>query len=141
MRNAMLVADTAVFGGGHHTAIWKVFAHRGMGFYAGSFGGGDQEPAASFATPPAGVQTGTLEGTVTDAGSGDPLGGVTVRLAFQGSGAANPTAVTDSEGHYTITGVPQGHYGKLEIRGHGDRVDRAVTVGAGTTTVDVELDS
>jgi len=139
MRNAMLIADTAVFGGSHHTALWKVFAHRGMGFYAGSFGGGDERPAASYAMPPTVVQTGAVEGTVVDADSGDPLGGVTVRLAFQGSGAANPTTVTDADGHYTLTGVPQGHYGKLEIRGHGDQVDRALTVDAGTTTVDVEL--
>ena len=62
-----------------------------------------------------------------------------MRLAFQGSGAANPTAVTGPDGHYTLAGLPQGHYGKLEIRGHGDQVDRAVTVGAGTTTVDAEL--
>nr|WP_246355363.1 M36 family metallopeptidase [Nocardioides ungokensis] len=30
MRNAILVADTALFGGDHHAAIWKVFAVRGM---------------------------------------------------------------------------------------------------------------
>ena len=41
MRNAILVADTSVFHGKHRHAIWKVFAHRGMGFFAGSLGGND----------------------------------------------------------------------------------------------------
>ena len=36
MRNAILRADLVAYGGKHQTAIWKVFAHRGMGFFAGS---------------------------------------------------------------------------------------------------------
>src|SRR3954470_5681171 len=30
MRNAILRADLVAYGGKHRTAIWKVFAHRGM---------------------------------------------------------------------------------------------------------------
>ncbi len=51
MRNAILVADNSVYGGRHRGTIWKVFASRGMGFYAGSFGGNDTRPAPSFAGP------------------------------------------------------------------------------------------
>ena len=45
-------ADLAGYGGRHHKAIWHVFAHRGMGYYAGSFGGNDTAPGASFRVPP-----------------------------------------------------------------------------------------
>jgi len=119
MRNAILVADTAVFGGRHHAAIWKVFAARGMGFYAGSFDGDDIAPAASFARPPAGHATGRISGVVTDPDSGQPVAGATVKLAFQGQGSVNPTAVTDASGHYSLGPVPRGHYGKIEANAPG----------------------
>src|SRR5207249_1714557 len=40
MRNSILQADT-VAGGANHNAIWSVFAHRGMGYFAGSVDGDD----------------------------------------------------------------------------------------------------
>jgi len=113
----LLVADTAVFHGANHAAIWQVFAHRGMGFFAGSLGGNDTEPGASFAKPPATNATGTISGTVTDGDSGLPLQGITVTLAFQGSGPANPTTVTQADGTYSIPDVPVGTYAKLAIKG------------------------
>jgi extracellular elastinolytic metalloproteinase len=135
MRNAILVADTAVFRGADRTAIWRVFAHRGMGFYAGSFGAEDTRPAPSLAVPPATITTGTITGTVTDADSGKPVAGVTVSLAFQGSGTVNPTTVTGADGTYTLRDVPQGHYEKLLARGQGYQQQKTVDV-VGTTTVD-----
>jgi extracellular elastinolytic metalloproteinase len=132
MRNAILVADTAVFGGRHHDAIWRVFAARGMGFFAGSFGGDDIAPAASFARPPATRSAGKVTGVVTDPDSGKPVAGATVTLAFQGDGVVNPSAVTDASGHYSLGPVPQGHYGKLEVDAPGYVGGRAsVKVGKG----------
>ena len=52
-RNAILVADTAVRGGRDQTTIWKVFAKRGMGFFAGAFGGDDSEPRPTSTPHPA----------------------------------------------------------------------------------------
>ena len=65
---------------------------------------------------------------------GNDKPGVTVRLAFQGSGAADPIAVTDSNGNYTITGVPEGSYAKIQASGPGFQVQRKtvdVTAGGG----------
>jgi hypothetical protein len=139
MRNAILVADTALYDGANHDAIWEVFANRGMGFYAGSEGSNDSEPAASFDVPPADPSvTGSISGTVTDPDAG-VVGGLTVTLKFDGYGAANPSAVTNGSGHYTITDVPRGQYAKLAVSGPGYRGSKAVTVGAGTTTVDFTL--
>ena len=133
MRNAILVADTAVFGGRHHDDIWKVFAARGMGFYAGSFGGDDIAPGASFAKPPAGHATGRIEGSVSDPDTGTPVPGATVTLAFQGRGAVNPSTVTDAQGHYSLGPVPRGRYSKLEVEAPGYLSARsAVTVGKGS---------
>jgi extracellular elastinolytic metalloproteinase len=52
MRNAILVADNAVYHGRHLAAVWQVFAHRGMGFDASSDGGRDERPTAGFDLPP-----------------------------------------------------------------------------------------
>ncbi|MGC4111104.1 MAG: M36 family metallopeptidase [Nocardioides sp.] len=57
MRDAILVADTAVYHGGDHTAIWQVFAIRGMGWDADTDGAADTHPTAGFAVPP-GMGTG-----------------------------------------------------------------------------------
>ncbi len=139
MRNAILVADASVFHGRQTAKIWKVFASRGMGFFAGSLGGDDSTPGSSFARPPATITNGIIDGTVIDQDSGAPVVGVPVTLAFQGSGTVNPTAVTDAAGHYTISGIPQGAYSKLQVLGQGYAAQQAVTVGAGVTTVNLSV--
>ncbi len=137
MRNAILVADTAVFGGRHHAEIWKVFASRGMGYFAGSFDGEDAAPGASFAKPPATHATGRITGVVTDPDSGRPVAGAVVTLAFQGRGSVNPSAVTDAQGRYSLGPVPRGHYSKLEADSPGYLPARsAVTVGKGSARLD-----
>jgi hypothetical protein len=134
MRNAILVADTAVFHGHHHRAIWKVFAHRGMGFHAGSLGGNDTEPSADFSLPPKKIKTGTLAGKVTDGDSHAGIGGVTVSLKFQGAGNTNPSVRTQPDGSYQILNVPAGHYAKVLAQGKGYLQTKSVTVAAGGTT-------
>ena len=131
MRNAILSADNTVYGGGDTATIWKVFAARGMGYYAGSLTGDDSAPGADFHTPPNGTRTASITGTVTDSDSGAPVSGSTVTLAFQGgSGTANPSAITDANGRYTLGPVPVGTYSKLSVTGSGyDPVTSSVTVG------------
>jgi extracellular elastinolytic metalloproteinase len=131
-RNSILLADNAAFGGRDRDAIWKVFAHRGMGFFAGSLTGDDTSPGADFHTPPANQRRGTITGTVTDADSGQPVGGLTVALAFQGApGDANPATVTAADGTYSIGPVPVGTYPKLSVSGAGyDPARSSVTVTA-----------
>ncbi|MHB8483183.1 MAG: carboxypeptidase-like regulatory domain-containing protein [Nitrospiria bacterium] len=46
--------------------------------------------------------TGTVSGVITDS-SGAPIGGATVV-----AGTSSPTAITDKDGNFTITGVPSG---------------------------------
>lgn len=55
----------------------------------------------------------TVTGTITDAGSGAPLAGVTVRLL----GTPLPAVVTDLDGSYAIPGVPAGRYQLEAITG------------------------
>jgi len=50
-RDAILDADTTVFGGAHRSVIWNVFASRGMGQGAASFGPDDHSPVASYNVP------------------------------------------------------------------------------------------
>ena len=140
VRNATLVADTAHFRGRNHGRIWTTFARRGMGFFAGSFGGGDASPAADRHTPPKAVTTGVLTGTVRDAVSGNPLAGVPVTLAFQSLGIANPTAVTAADGSYRLGPVPVGHYGKLAVTGAGFlATTQDVSVAASGSVADFEV--
>jgi extracellular elastinolytic metalloproteinase len=140
MRNAILVADTAVSGGHHHHAIWKVFAHRGMGYFAGSFDGNDTTPAASFAMPPAPLVLRSIEGQVTNPDTKAPVVGVPVTLAFQGGGGTvNPTDTTDGTGHFTIPDVPVGHYAKISVQGAGyEPASRSVTVTSAGGTADLK---
>jgi extracellular elastinolytic metalloproteinase len=141
MRNAILVADTALFDGRHHTAIWRTFASRGMGFLAGSLGGDDTSPGADFSTPPTEVQRGTISGVVTDRDTGEPVSGVPVSLAFQGGASiANPTTITGPDGSYSLGPVPAGTYDKLLVTGGGYQpARRSVQVTAAGGNGDLQL--
>jgi extracellular elastinolytic metalloproteinase len=139
-RNAILLADTAGFNAANHDTIWKVFAHRGMGFYAGALGGDDAAPGADFSVPPVNPGAATITGTVTDKDSGAPVSGATVTLAFQGSGTANPSTVTGSQGRYTLGPVPVGTYPKLLVSAAGyDPTTTSVTVTRTGATKDVAI--
>jgi hypothetical protein len=139
MRNALLVADTAVNKGKYRQKVWSVFASRGMGFFAGSLGGDDSTPAADKHTPPKHVTTGVLTGTVNDSATGQPVANVPVTLAFQGQGIANPTAVTAADGSYTLGPVPVGHYGKLAVNGAGYiPISTEVTIAASGSRADFQ---
>jgi extracellular elastinolytic metalloproteinase len=144
MRNAILAADTGL-GGADRTAIWQVFAARGMGYRAYSDGANDITPTADFSTPPApGGPLGTIAGTVTSSETGKPLENVTVGLAslVGEAGFADQLATqTVSNGTYTLD-APAGTYGELSVERPG-YVPVAVpdfTVTAGATRVqDVAL--
>ena len=52
MRNAILAAEVAGFGGAAHDLVWDVFRKRGMGYYAAATDGADTEPVEDFMAPP-----------------------------------------------------------------------------------------
>ena len=81
------------------------------------------------------AQTGTIEGTVIDADSGDPLPGATVQVEGTNLGAA-----TGVDGEYELTGVPAGaQQMRISFVGY-ETVLRNVEVEANqTVTADFEL--
>jgi hypothetical protein len=115
MRNAILQADQVVAGGHDHDLLWSVFAARGMGFYAHTDGPNDTRPVQNFAAPPScanPAHCGTIEGTITDADTHDPLHGVVVSVVDHmtpGSGQSpdNLVDVTAADGSYSIPDVPR----------------------------------
>lgn len=131
MRDAILAADQAIYGGSHTAALWRKFADRGFGFYAGSEDGADAAPAADFQTPPPpGTPTGRIAGTVTD-GDGDPLAGAVVRI----SGRSEYSDVSDADGKYKISGVVAGTWPKVVATLDGHEPDSAaVNVVGGQRT-------
>ncbi|MGI5817194.1 MAG: carboxypeptidase regulatory-like domain-containing protein [Armatimonadota bacterium] len=91
---------------------------------AGCGGGGDGD---------AGVQTGSVSGTITYAATGDALGGIRVSIG-------NITATTNASGQFTLNRVPAGQR-TLAVAADPDRnlvlppgVPLTVTVRAGETT-------
>jgi len=113
MRNAIVQADRVAHGGANADTIWKVFAHRGMGFFAASLDADDPRPVPDFrvAADCASDPCATLKGTVR-AADGSPLAGAVVGLAGHTSGfpGARMTDVTGSRGRFSIGNVPFGTY-------------------------------
>ncbi len=119
MRNAILQADRVVFGGTHGTAIWSVFAHRGMGYFASTVDGNDVTPAQNFARPPscAASGCGAIAGTITDSVTGKPVKGVRVAIGGHDSGfvGTDLRARTGKDGRFRIKRVPFHTYADLVI--------------------------
>jgi len=79
--------------------------------------------------------SGTLTGTVTDAGSGSPIAAATVSYSGTGpTGPVNGTATTDGAGHYSVAGIAVSAY-TLTTQANGYQSQSATaTVGGGSTT-------
>jgi extracellular elastinolytic metalloproteinase len=121
MRNSILQADLVVEDGKLQKKIWKVFADRGMGYFAGALNAADTQPVEDFSLPPnPDSPRGSLSGTVTDQDSGRPAAGVTVAFGGHASGfAGDYAAVTAANGTYTISGIIPGTYPKVYAQGAG----------------------
>jgi hypothetical protein len=50
-RDAILAADTLLYGSSHHAIVWSVFAARGMGALASTTGANDSRPTPDFSEP------------------------------------------------------------------------------------------
>ncbi|GIG61432.1 hypothetical protein Lfu02_58040 [Longispora fulva] len=140
-RNAILRADHLVSGGRNTAAIWKVFAARGMGWFAGTFDVDDTAPTADFSTPPPLRTAGALSGAVTDAVTGKPLPGATVLFGgHRATFAGGYVAVADGDGRYTVHGIRPGTYPAVSATAPGyDRDGGPQTVAAGPNSRDWAL--
>jgi extracellular elastinolytic metalloproteinase len=137
-RNAILEADLVNFGGSHHATIWQVFAHRGMGYFAGTVDGDDTQPVEDFQTPPPPTPFGKLVGKVVDQDTGKPIEGIRVAFGGHSSGFASDLAgLTKQNGLYDIKRVPVATYPKVFASGAGyDMVVLpTVSIGADDATV------
>jgi hypothetical protein len=132
MRNAILRADLVRDDGKYRNAIWRVFAHRGMGFFAGSLDSADANPVSDFHMPPAATHPhdGTVAGIVTDPSSGDPVAGAVVTVTGQGD---QYTDTTNAQGQYEIDGLVTGTYKKIVASAPGyfgqSKAGTAVSIG------------
>ncbi|XVV14600.1 M36 family metallopeptidase [Actinoplanes sp. CA-131856] len=137
MRNSILAADLVVNKGKNAKTIWKVFAKRGMGYFAAAVDGDDAQPVEDFSMPPsASTPRGTLTGKVTDSDTKAAVGGLTVAFGGHASGfAGDYRATTAADGTYKITGIIPGTYAKVFARGAGyDIVVKTLSINSGTKT-------
>ncbi|HEY3530862.1 MAG TPA: M36 family metallopeptidase [Nocardioides sp.] len=135
MRNAILQADLVAYGGDHTATLWRIFANRGMGFFAASINSADTDVAEDFHLPPSPDTLNTdqyIQGTVTDSATGDPVAGATVFVAGFDD---QLSTVTANDGTYTIgstAGMYPGTYPKVVVQGPGYLTDsKSVTVPVG----------
>jgi hypothetical protein len=141
-RNAILQADMVLHGGANQAAIWSVFAHRGMGWFAGTIDGDDTRPVANFSLPPnPGDPQGSLSGMVTDDTTGGPIKGAIVAFGGHDHGAGDYVDTSDASGTYSIADIFTGTYPKVSARGAGyDPVVLAtLTINAGPNTKNWQL--
>jgi len=136
MRNAILQADLSMNAGDNEDTIWAVFAHRGMGFFAGAIDGDDAKPVEDFSLPPAGAPNASLAGSVTDVDTAAPLEGAIVAFGGHSNGAGNYVATTDATGAYSIGSIFSGTYPKVSARadGYDAVVLDTLTVAAGANS-------
>jgi hypothetical protein len=141
MRNAILQADQAMYDNRHTAKLWKVFARRGMGWYAGTLDGGDTQPGADFHTRPPARRGSTLAGYVTDPVTDRPLANALVVITGHDGTLGNYTARTNSNGIYQIDNVLPGRYKKVVAtkRGYEIVAKRVLVSDSGFTQRDFEI--
>jgi len=124
MRNAIIQADMADFHGKDVHTIWTVFAHRGMGFFAGTVTGDDVQPVQDFHMPPGPhAQKGSVSGKVIDSVTGKPVKGAIVAFGGHDSGfPGSYVAKTKADGKYSIKNVFVGTYPDVFAAGAGYNV-------------------
>ena len=123
MRNAIIQADLVNFGGANETALWTIFAQRGMGYFAVSTSG-DVDPIEDFATPPDCGTSGcaTVSGTVKDKLTGKPIAGVDVAVPGLDSGLRFGSGRHDRRcGALLHRGRPVPHVRRSAVRRRGVR--------------------
>ncbi len=143
-RNSILQADQVDFRGKFHNTIWSVFAHRGMGYFAGSLGGDDSHPVQDFSLPPnKHTKKGNLTGTITDQDTGLPIMGIAVTFGGHASGfPGDLAAVSDQNGKYTVKNIFFGSYPDVSASGAGYNavdVPGTITINQKTTTQNFQL--
>jgi extracellular elastinolytic metalloproteinase len=110
MRNAILQADLVADGGVNAGALWNVFRHRGMGYFASSEDGNDTAPTPDTHAPPSCAvdPCGSLGGHITDRVTGAPLANVRVSIGGHSAGfpGTDLVARTDANGRFVIKRVP-----------------------------------
>jgi extracellular elastinolytic metalloproteinase len=137
-RDAIVSADQAIYGGTHAAQIWRVFAHRGMGWFASTSSGSDTSAVEDGSMPPdPTTPRATVSGTVTDDVTGEPLAGVSV---FVGGHLSQWADVTDAQGRYQLDFVVAGDYPEIvaQLPAY-DLGSEPVSVGAPATQLDFEL--
>jgi len=138
-RNAILQSDMVLYGGADQADIWSVFAHRGMGYFAGTLDGDDTRPVANFSLPPnPGDPTGSLTGSVTDDATLAPIQGAIVAFGGHDHGAGDYVATSDASGTYSIGSIFAGTYPKVVAQGVGydPVVLGTLTIAPGANTKD-----
>ena len=91
---------------------------------------GSSEPAARVGEL---IVVGTITGRVTEAASGRPIAGAQVAVA-------NARVVTDADGRYTLSGVPEGtHTIRVSAIGHAPATHQVTVVTGRTLTLDLRL--
>jgi extracellular elastinolytic metalloproteinase len=139
MRNAIIQADRAVYGGKHIKRIWKVFAHRGMGFFAGSLSSDDPNTVESFRLPPGhGAPRGTVRGRVIDRLTKRPVKNALVEIAGHRNGLVpNYVDRTNAQGRYAIHRVVAAKYPGIIAFARGyHTISRTIRVQPSVTKVD-----
>ncbi|MDQ3627401.1 MAG: M36 family metallopeptidase [Actinomycetota bacterium] len=137
LRDAILQADQVRNDGAGRELLWRVFAERGMGWYAGTTSGHDLEPTESFRARPVHEHRRPATGRVTDGATG--LGIEGARVVISGHGDAY-SATTDASGTYRLHGVVAGRYEDVRISAPGyDEAGIDLDVSGRRTTLDAEL--
>lgn len=141
LRDAILQADQVLADGAGRErqagTLWRVFAQRGMGWYAATTSGHDLRPTESFRAPRVHQHLRQVTGRVTDAATGLGIDGATVQISGHGDAY---TATTGASGMYELRGVVSGGYDDVLVDAPGYAATSIdLDVPGRRTTLDAQL--
>ena len=132
MRNAIVQADVAINGGANKSRIWKVFAKRGMGYFAGDQGSNDTSRTRTSRLPRTATRSlaARCAGWSARPAAGPPIANAVVEI----EGPGDLVDQTNANGRYVIKRIAPHTYPSVTASAPGHSPDTVKNLALGATT-------
>ncbi|MFC0273701.1 M36 family metallopeptidase [Metabacillus herbersteinensis] len=130
MRDAIIAADTARYGGKHTDLLWSAFSKRGLGVSASSNGGNDTDPTPAY-NHPTQDKNGIFAGKFINAATNKPIENVRIIIG-EFEARTSPVVKTTDNGAFGVPMLAGTYDITIQAKGFGSRTLKDFNIEPGS---------